>query len=311
MAEEISNKKWRSLAKRVAPLVKVKELTPNNVYSGFKDICRGQRDYFHQIFKEDRAGYIKTSYYIYSLLETGNFELGNNIIKNLFFASVLETDNETYYETCNNCSGDGYEQCPECDGSGNVSCGECNDEGEVDCEDCGGSGNVTCDDCEGSGEDEEGDTCANCGGSGEVTCATCAGNGETSCNECGGDGEVTCDECGGDSTVTCDSCYGRGEEATDEINYVTYDICTSNKDIFNLCELNVDTEKPITTDDTYSDFWKEVMILGRKEKHGEQELELETEQVYCYFLTTEPRFYMKADFSLGLYEEDENFYFNT
>ena len=177
MAEEISNKKWRSLAKRVAPLVKVKDLTPNNVYSSFREICKGQRDYFGELFKTDRAGYIKTTYYIYSLLKTGNFELGNNIIKNLFFASILETDNETYYDTCNNCAGDGYEPCDECDGNGNVTCSECDGEGEVGCWECDGSGKVSCDDCDGTGEDEEGNNCSGCGGSGKVSCDDCEGTG--------------------------------------------------------------------------------------------------------------------------------------
>jgi len=311
MAEEISNKKWRGLAKRVAPLVNVKDLTPNNIYSSFKEICKGQRDYFGELFKTDRMGYVKTSYYIYSLLKTGKFELGDNIINNLFFASILETDNETYYDTCNNCAGDGYESCDECDSNGNVTCSECDGEGEVGCWECDGDGKISCDDCDGTGEDEEGNNCSGCGGSGEVTCGDCEGKGEKTCGNCNGDGEESCGECGGDGSKTCDTCYGRGEEVTDAINYVTYDICTSNKDIFNLCELNVNTEKPITTDDTYGDFWKEIINLGRKEKHGEQDFELETEQVYCYYFTTEPRLYMKADFSLGLYEEDEYFYFNT
>jgi hypothetical protein len=311
MAEQILNKKWKSLAKRVAPLIKPKKLTPNNVFSSFKDICRTQDAYFRPLFNNDKMGIIKTTYYIYSLLKTSNFDLGDDIINNLFFASVLETENETYSESCDNCSGDGYVECSECDGRGEFKCSNCNGGGEEECGTCDGTGNMECDDCDGSGVDEEGDQCISCDGTGELNCNNCNGKGEVTCEECDGTGSVSCDECGSDTSVTCNSCYGSGDVETDEIKYITYDICTSNKDIFNLCELNSNTEKPITTNETYLDFWNEIISLGRKEKHGDVEFELENEQIYCYFFTTEPRLYTKADFSLGLYEEDEYFYFNT
>jgi len=311
MAEQILNKKWKSLAKRIAPLIKRTELTPNNVFSSFKDICRNQDVYFRPLFNNDKMGYIKTTYYIYSLLKTDNFDLGDNIINNLFFASVLETENENYTDSCDECNGNGYENCYDCDSTGEIACRNCEESGKEECGSCDGTGNVECDDCDGSGSDEEGEPCISCDGTGELNCDNCNGKGKVTCEECGGDGRESCNSCNGDGTVSCDECDGVGDVQTDETKYMTYDVCTSNRDIYNICELNANTEKPITTDETYGDFWKETITLGKREKHGDQDFELESEQLYCYFYTQEPRLYIKSDLSLGIYEEDEYFYYNS
>lgn len=162
------NDRIKKLAKNVSELLPDDPKDPQDVYDSFSTVYIQQSTYFSNLGPDN---IIKLVLYIYSLKETGDFTLGEKMINNLEFSSLITT-NGNYVE----------DECEYCDGSGRVSCDNCNYNGRVDC--------PTCD---GTGDDSEGEPCDDC-----------QGNGDVYCDECGGDGDVRCDECGGDGTVETD-----------------------------------------------------------------------------------------------------------
>jgi hypothetical protein len=313
MSEQISNNKWKSLSKRLSGMIKPVSLTPKNVYDELRAIFRAQSDFFAPVLQKNPYGYVRVVYYTYSLLKTGNFDLGDKIIQNLGFASILTTENETFYDTCDNCGGDGSVNCNECDGNGLVDCNNCDSGGKEDCFNCDGDGLITCDTCDGEGKDEEGNECGDCGGDGAHDCSTCAATGKVECSVCDGDKEMTCPECNGNGYEDCSSCYGSGEQETDEIKYEKYDICTYNKDIKNSCELNANTLTPImTTDNSFDEFWENVIVLKNYEEHAEALENIESDDIYCFFYDTNPGIYVgRGDLALIINEGEEDFYFDV
>ena len=313
MSEQTSNNKWKGLAKKLYSLVKPMRLTPKNVYEELRKIFTIQRDFFAPLLQKNPHGYIKVVYYVYSLLETGNFELGDKIIPNLGFASILTTENENYHENCDTCSGDGVENCSECDGSGSVECNNCDSEGEEECYNCNGEGSESCYTCDGTGEDEEGNECNECGGEGTQSCGLCNRKGKITCSTCDGDKDMSCTECQGNGYFSCDNCNGRGDVETDKIKYEKYEICTYNESIKNSCELNANTLTPIITGDySFDEFWENVIVLKYNEDEAEALENIKTGDIYCFYYDTNSGLSVRSsDMTVVPYEGEEDFYFDV
>lgn len=121
--------------------------------------------YFRRFSDEDDA---KFALFVYFIREGLSFD---EIMKKLSRMSVIifgEDTNQSVYENCDVCWGEGYTECGECSGSGEVDCDRCN----------------------GSGEDPSDDTtCSECDGRANVDCPICDGDGKETCYECDGSGD--------------------------------------------------------------------------------------------------------------------------
>jgi hypothetical protein len=164
------NDKLKRLAKNISELIPDNPKSPQEVFDSFsKNIYESQKDYFNALGGDS---IIKIILYIYSLKETGEFKMGDNMINRLSFASLFFTSGNYSQMPCDSCSGDGV-----------VECDYCNHNGLASCEECGGDGT-----------DSDGEECGDCGGQGEVYCNNCGGNGGITCSSCDGTGEVESDE---------------------------------------------------------------------------------------------------------------------
>jgi len=256
-------KKLRSLSKRLEELVNGG--TPQRVYDNLQLLMQSQSDYFKTF---DALFLVKLVFYIYSYKRTKDFELAVKMCDRLFFTKLLEPTEEHYQENCSTCGGDGDIECNECYGSG-----------QVDCHNCGRTGVEECYDCEGSGEVEDSDeedvwhTCQLCGGKGEVECHTCDGDMLESCGECQGNGRESCYDCS-----------GSGEVESEELNYNSYSICSWDKDIYNKCELNLNTPNPALSNSEFSEFDDKFIVLHYEEDHDMLIEDLPSDNNYCFLL---------------------------
>ena len=172
---------------------------------------------------------------------------------------------QTYQETCDECSGNKYVGCPEeeCDGRHEYTCPKCNGNRKVDCKTCHKSGYLKCDKCKGRGEykcskcDGKGEVkcgsgllssvlSSGCGGSGYVTkyggqkerCTKCNGRGYSPCSECR-DGIIRCAQCSAKGEIRCDDCSGRGEvdcPNCDAAGKIICDTCYGDKDRYGMID---------------------------------------------------------------------------
>ncbi len=167
---------------------------------------------------------------------------------------------QTYQETCSECSGNKYIGCPEeeCDGRHEYTCPKCNGHRKVDCETCNKSGYIKCDKCKGRGEykcskcDGKGEIkcgsgllSSGCGGSGyvknagkEERCKKCNGRGYSPCSECR-DGIIRCAKCSAKGEIRCDDCSGRGEvdcRYCDAAGKIICDTCYGDKDRYGMID---------------------------------------------------------------------------
>jgi hypothetical protein len=164
------NDKLKRLAKNISELLPDNPKSPQNVFDSFSNnVYESQKDYFNALGSDS---IIKIILYIYSLKETGEFKMGDNMINRLSFASLFFTSGNYSQITCDSCGGDGV-----------VECDYCNHNGLASCEECGGDGT-----------DSDGEECGDCGGQGEVYCNNCGGDGGITCSSCDGTGEVESDE---------------------------------------------------------------------------------------------------------------------
>lgn len=128
---------------------------------------------------------------------------------------------QTYQETCSECSGNKYVGCPEeeCNSKHEYTCPKCNGHRKVDCRTCNKSGYLKCDNCKGRGEYK----CSKCAGKGEIKCGSgflssgCGGSGyvknagkEERCKKCNGRGYSPCSECR-NGIIRCAKCSAKGE----------------------------------------------------------------------------------------------------
>ena len=172
--------------------------TPSDVYTKLMSLAKQQPEYFMVYLGPKNI--IKLSILIWSLIETHDFRLAENIFENMIFVVMMDTELE-HPET----------ECDDCGNSGRVSCDYCDGTGDEECDECDGDGNETCAFCDGVGEvsDDEGAlvTCDDCDGDGTLECSNCAGEGRVRCSSCGGEGDFECQTCDGNGEVEDDSKY--------------------------------------------------------------------------------------------------------
>jgi hypothetical protein len=278
------NEKLKRLASKVVGLFREGEFSsPQQCYDLFRDIYNKQYDYFQTLSPD---AIIKLVLYVYSLRNTGNFQLAENMLNRLGFASLFITQGDYHEETCEYCNGDGYYTCEECGSSGNVSCDTCNASGEVDCPEC------------------EGERSFEVGDNEWEDCEECSGRGKVDCDNCGGDGEVICDNCSGHGTNECEHCNGSGSLETSELNYEYYVIATWNNDIKNACELRAGTTEPILSEYDIDRLRDEYIILGSDEDHAEFRSFVESNEYYCTNYEDEPELNKSYSKFLNIWTED-------
>jgi len=261
-----AEKKLRSLARKLEELID--GVTPQSIYDDLVQLMKSQSEYFKLLDKEFLVGLI---FYIYSYKRYGSFEMGQKMVKDLFFANFIAPANENYMKTCDNCGGDGDIECGECYGSGQVDCHNCDGVGKVDCDDCGGTGELEDDDAESEEEVYH-------------TCSFCAGTGQVECDACDGDKVESCGECRGNGRESCDYCDGTGEVESEELVYYVYEICAWSKNIYDRCELKMNTDEPTFSEDEFYRFRNAYVLLHHFDDHDELIDNLETDELYCFLL---------------------------
>jgi len=259
-------KKLRSLAKKLEEIVDGG--TPQLIYDNLVPLMKSQSEYFKM---HDKDFLVNLVFYIFSYKKTGNFDLGQKMINNLFFVNLFQPTNEYFSDTCYSCGGNGDYECDTCYGSGEEDCHNCDGVGKVDCDDCGGTGELEDDDAE--SEEEVYHTCSFCAGTGQVECDACDGYKTEQCHNCNGNGRLSCDECD-----------GTGEVETDELNYYVYEICSWSKNIYNRCELRMNTDEPTFSEEEFNELKKDFLILHSYEEHDNLIDDLETDMFYCFSL---------------------------
>lgn len=124
------------------------ELTMQELYNKLTDYMAKQRAYFNKALVSDDR--ILLLVYIYSLLKTGDFSLGEKILNKGIFANLFHTDLDPHIINCEYCSGQGNITCQYCHGTGEIY-NEDNDDYEI-CPECDGLGYVACSTCDATGE---------------------------------------------------------------------------------------------------------------------------------------------------------------
>lgn len=240
------NEKLQRLATKMIGLFPEDFKSPQDCYDQFRVVYKTQFDYFQNF---EPSNTLKLVFYLYSLKNTGNFKLAENLLNKSGFASlfIMESD---YYQT----------ECGECNGEGSYRCGFCGRSGTVDCGNCDGDGNIEMED----------------------------DNEWVDCDNCDGTGEVTCDECGGSGEETCQTCDGDGQIETDEHEYKYYVIVTWNSFIKDRCELESGTITPAFTEYDFDRLSDEYIVLGYDEEHAEFYSAVLPDDVYCANYEDEP-----------------------
>lgn len=253
------NEKLKKLAKKVEGLIDKSE-TPQLVYEDLTYVARKQKDYFKHLGPDNL---IKLVFYIYSIKNTNNFDLGDKMINNLMFIKLIDTEGNHSVNSCDECGGDGYLRCDVCNGNGTVDCDECDGTGERDCGYCDGEGEI------------DGEECDECGGAGEERCEECSGDGNVECDNCRG-GEVVCQECDGNGEVPSDS----------DFDFYIKSIVTWNKEIANVCELRENEGIPAMSEYDFDRLRDEYILLFNEDSSAP--LDIDENEMYCIETTTEP-----------------------
>ena len=253
----IMNEKLKKIALKLSK--KYKSSSVYEAYIQFMGEVSANRDYFGLYSPEQL---VKIPIYIFSKNETGNFELGDNMIKNAWIGNVFEFgDGDYYVESCDSCAGDGYETCQDCDN------------GNVDCDNCDGHGKVDCEACDGVGEDEEGDSCSECNGHGQVDC-----------DDCDGVGYVECRNCGGDGSYQCGDCDGKGDIETDSLNYMNKTVIVWDRKLINMFMNSYELEKPMSNQDILPFINQSMMsYLDVHEDVAEFKTDVKSDTMYCFY----------------------------
>lgn len=267
--------------KRIAKLAKTLSSDFNDnlqvIFDNLLPFMTQNRDYFSQFGPEDT---IKLVYYIYSLNKTGNLDLGEKILSELYISQFFDySKSNPHMEQCDECSGDGNKECNYCDGNGQVRCGDC-DDGNVECSVCDAEGEVECGECSGEGT-VDGEECGECSGSGLVKCTECEGDGELTCSTCGGDGYENCYECQGSGSETCDSCEGDGQVETTEYDYDIEEWLIFDSELISYLEKESKDYSPLGE---ILEFAKRptVLLISKRMEHGEFDESVEQDQKYCF-----------------------------
>ena len=256
------NEKLQRLATKMVGLFPKEFETAQDCYDQFKVIYKSQFDYFQHF---ETSNILKLVFYLYSLKNTGNFKLAENLLNKSGFASLFIMEPDYYIDGCDDCSGEGSYRCNFCDGEGNDECG-----------DCGGGGKT-------EEEDNEWVDCDTCGGTGEVSCAECGGTGEEICSTCDGDGQVE----------------------TDEHLYQYYVIVTWNSFIKNKCELESGTMTPALSEYDFNRLSDEYIILGHDVDHAEFRSNVLPDDVYCANYEDEPELHKNHSMNFRIWMDND------
>lgn len=257
------DEKLKKLARKIEGLVDRTE-PPQMVYDDLSVIAKRQRDYFTHLGPDN---FIKLVFYIYSLKNTNNFDLGDKMINNLSFIQLIETEGNHTIKTCEECDGSGEVDCDNCDGNGHIECDKCEGSGEIDCRSCDGDGRQM-----GDGEWED---CEDCEGSGEEGCPNCYGEGSSSCEYCS-DGKTECGTCEGHGDVQSETDY----------DYTLRSIVTWNKEISNVCELKEGENEPAMSEYDFDRLRDEYITLYIHE--NSEPLDILHNEMYCVSMSTQP-----------------------
>jgi hypothetical protein len=274
------NEKLQRLSAKMVGLFPENFKSAQECYDEFRFVYKKQFEYFSNF---EPSNILKLVLYIYSLKNTGNFKLAEDILNKSGFASlfIMEPD---YYQT----------ECDDCSGEGSFRCDYCYGDGTIDCNNCQGSGNVSCGQCGGDGQVEE---------DGEkVECDECYGSGEVTCDECGGGGNEECNHCDGDGSENCSTCDGDGQSETNEHEYKYYVIITWNSFIKNKCELESGTMTPALSEYDFDRLRDEYIVLGYDEEHSEFRSAVLPNDVYCANYEDEPELHKSysSDFRIWM-----------
>ena len=252
-------------------------------YIRFNNVYKQQFEYFQNF---DPSNILKLVLYIYSLKNTGNFKLAENILNKSGFASLFIMEPDYYQAKCDECGGDSSLRCGYCGGKGSIECNKCIGNGTVNCETCNGDGRIEVD-----GEDNE-----------YLDCDYCYGSGEIGCDECGGSGNEYCENCDGHGTEDCSTCDGDAMVDTSEHEYKYYVIITWNSFIKNKCELESGTMNPALTEYDFDRLSDEYIVLGYDEEHSEFRSDVLPNEVYCANYEDEPELHKSysSDFRIWM-----------
>lgn len=272
------NEKIKKLSTKIEGLIKNQSVTPQEVYDKIVAISKKQEEYFKYLGPEN---FIKLVLYVYSLKETGGFELGDKWINKLIFAELVSTDNSQYTYECNNCAGSGSYECEDCAGNGRIACSNCKESGEITCPECDGDGRQM--------GDNEWENCDECKGRKKIECDECRGEGSTVCNYCSGHREVNCLKCDALGELTSE----------DEVFYSIHTIVTWNKNIQNYCELRHNDNMPAMSEYEFDRLRDEYIVLFFEEdKHAP--LDILENNMYCIFYDDEPKLYFTSSMNINL-----------
>jgi hypothetical protein len=259
--------KLKKLANKMVGLFPEDFKSAQECYDQFRTVYKQQFDYFQNF---DPSNILKLVLYIYSIKNTGNFKLSENILNKSGFASLFIMEPDYYQTECDDCSGDGSFRCDYCYGDGTINCNNCDGDGTVSCDTCDGTGKV----------EEDGE---------EIDCDTCYGSGVITCDECGGSGNDECNHCGGDGFENCSTCDGDGQVETDEHEYKYYVIITWNSFIKDKCELESGTMTPAFSEYDFDRLRDEYIVLGYDEEHSEFRSAVLPDDIYCANYEDEPK----------------------
>jgi len=229
--------------------------SPQYVYEELTKIANRVKVYFQNIKPAD---FIKLVFYIWSLLKTNQFDLGERLFNNSYYAKLFINEDEIYKRECDYCGGMSDLTCDNCYGNSNLECDQCQ-----------GEGLSYCDECDGDDED----------------CEECSGTNIKKCDKCGGDGTVNCDKCSY-GYVTCPECLGLGEIESDEKKITSILIVTWDNHIKNRCELTVETNRSTLTLDEFENRPGNYIILSTKETHFKTEAV--PDKLYCSYYSNDP-----------------------
>lgn len=259
------NDKLKRLAHRLLEYFPEGEENVQDVYYKLTNIAQQQKEYFNYL---GTSAFIKLTIYIYCYLNFHDMKLADKMIDRLLFANIFIHENDTYYETCDECGGDGYNTCSECNGTGTVSCSNCDGDGKMECQSC-----------DGDGVDDEGDTCDECNGREEVDCDVCDGSGDDTCDECYGNGSENCSECDGDGNIE-----------TENTIYSYLTICTWNSNLKNKLISSEGSITPALSEKELSRLSNEFIKLFFEDKNIQfiSEVLDEPDEVFCIKTSDEP-----------------------
>jgi len=230
-----------------------------DAYTTFMREVIANEEYFSR-YSPDQL--VKIPIYIYSIIETNVFDLGDSMIKNDWIGNIFEFGFDDFAD----------EQCYNCDGSGYISCDEC-EGGSAQCDNCDGVGKVECYTCGGDGSDGDGDSCDDC-----------IGDGESDCEWCDGEGTVPCRNCGGDGSFECGDCSGSGEIESSKLKYWNTTIIVWNKKLINMFMNSYELEKPISHQDLLPYInQSEMSYLQNIEDAEEFKTEVKPDKKYCFY----------------------------